>query len=380
MNRSKLKILVVFGTRPEAIKMAPVIKILMTSNEIVCKVCVTGQHREMLDQVLDIFDIVPDYDLNLMKKNQSLNEITGSILNQMPSILDQFEPNLVLVHGDTATTFAASLSAYYHQIDVAHVEAGLRTENIYSPWPEEINRRLTARIAKIHFAPTQQAKQNLILENISKENIFITGNSVIDALLDTKAKIQSNASMLQNLRKDFGFLEQNKFILVTSHRRENFGLGISNICQALTDIAKKYPDLHIVYPVHLNPNVEKPVKQLLSHEKNITLMPPLDYLPFVYLMMNSYLILTDSGGLQEEAPALGKPVMVMRQNTERPEAIDAGTAKLVGTERAKIVECVSNLLEDKALYYKMSEAKNPFGDGTAAMKIKKVILSAYDRL
>lgn len=379
MNR-KLKTLVVFGTRPEAIKMAPVVKTLIKANEITCKVCVTGQHREMLDQVLDVFNIVPDYDLNLMKKNQSLNELTSSILNQMPSILDHFEPNLMLVHGDTATTFAASLSAYYHQIDVAHVEAGLRTDSIYSPWPEEINRRLTSRIAKIHFAPTQQAKQNLILENIPKENVFITGNSVIDAILDTKAKIESNDSILQNLRNDFGFLQNNKFILVTTHRRENFGLGISSICHALIDIAKKYPDLQIVFPVHLNPNVEKPVKKLLSREKNITLLPPLDYIPFVYMMMKSYMILTDSGGLQEEAPALGKPVLVMRENTERPEAVDAGTAKLVGTNRAHIVECVTNLLDDQALYSKMSEAKNPFGDGTAAVKIKNIILSEYNQL
>ena len=365
------KILLVFGTRPEAIKMAPLAIALKTlDNEFETKVCVTGQHREMLDQVLNLFELETDFDLNLMKPGQTLADITSGVLQGLNKVFDDWMPDIILVHGDTATTFAASLAAYYHKIEVGHVEAGLRTGNIYSPWPEEANRKLTSVLTTYHFAPTQISYDNLIKENIDPINIVITGNTVIDALLTVKEKVETDQDMQARFAKQFDFLDANKkLVLVTGHRRENFGKGFEDICLALANIAKKNPDVQIVYPVHLNPNVQKPVNELLSGIDNIKLIEPQDYLPFVYLMNKSYLILTDSGGIQEEAPSLGKPVLVMRDTTERPEAVSAGTVKLVGTDPALIEDSVMELLENQDLYKKMSEAHNPYGDGTACQQI-----------
>lgn len=365
------KILLVFGTRPEAIKMAPLAIALKTlNNEFETKVCVTGQHREMLDQVLNLFDLETDFDLNLMKPGQTLADITSGVLQGLNKVFDDWVPDIILVHGDTATTFAASLAAYYHKIEVGHVEAGLRTGNIYSPWPEEANRKLTSVLTTYHFAPTQISYDNLIKENIDPINIVITGNTVIDALLTVKEKVETDQDMQARFAKQFDFLDANKkLVLVTGHRRENFGKGFEDICLALANIAKKNPDVQIVYPVHLNPNVQKPVNELLSGIDNIKLIEPQDYLPFVYLMNKSYLILTDSGGIQEEAPSLGKPVLVMRDTTERPEAVSAGTVKLVGTDPVVIEDSVMELLENQDLYKKMTEAHNPYGDGTACQQI-----------
>lgn len=364
-----LKILFVFGTRPEAIKMAPVVNYLKTVPDIQSYVCVTAQHRQMLDQVLDLFGIQPDFDLDIMKSQQDLTDISCTVLIGLRKILKDLKPDRVLVHGDTTTTLASSLAAYYQQIPVAHVEAGLRTNNIYAPWPEEINRQLTSRIADLHFAPTEQAKHNLMAENIAIENIIVTGNTVIDALLSVVKKLENNDSLNQSYAEKFAFLEKNKkLILVTGHRRESFGEGFDRICQALAELAKRN-DVQIVYPVHLNPNVQKPVKKLLSHFSNVFLLEPLDYLPFVYLMTQSYLILTDSGGIQEEAPSLGKPVLVMRDTTERPEAVQAGTVKLVGTNANKIVTTATRLLNDAPYYQKISYAHNPYGDGLACQRI-----------
>ncbi|GAB3234210.1 non-hydrolyzing UDP-N-acetylglucosamine 2-epimerase [Psychrobacter pacificensis] len=365
------KILLVFGTRPEAIKMAPLAIALKALNEeFETKVCVTGQHREMLDQVLNLFKLETDFDLNLMKPGQTLADITSGVLQGLNKVFDDWVPDIILVHGDTATTFAASLAAYYHKIEVGHVEAGLRTGNIYSPWPEEANRQLTSVLTTYHFAPTQISYDNLIKENIDPINIVITGNTVIDALLTVKEKVETDQDMQARFAKQFDFLDANKkLILVTGHRRENFGKGFEDICLALANIAKKNPDVQIVYPVHLNPNVQKPVNELLSGIDNIKLIEPQDYLPFVYLMNKSYLILTDSGGIQEEAPSLGKPVLVMRDTTERPEAVSAGTVKLVGTDPALIEDSVMELLGNQNLYKKMSEAHNPYGDGTACQQI-----------
>lgn len=365
------KILLVFGTRPEAIKMAPLAIALKALNEeFETKVCVTGQHREMLDQVLSLFELEPDFDLNLMKPGQTLADITSGVLQGLNKVFDDWAPDIILVHGDTATTFAASLAAYYHKIKVGHVEAGLRTGNIYSPWPEEANRKLTSVLTTYHFAPTQTSYDNLVKENNDPINIVITGNTVIDALLTVKEKVETDQSMQARFAKQFDFLDANKkLILVTGHRRENFGKGFEDICLALANIAKKNPDVQIVYPVHLNPNVQKPVNELLSGIDNIKLIEPQDYLPFVYLMNKSYLILTDSGGIQEEAPSLGKPVLVMRDTTERPEAVSAGTVKLVGTDPVVMEDSVMELLENQDLYKKMAEAHNPYGDGTACQQI-----------
>lgn len=360
------KILFVFGTRPEAIKMAPLVLKLKEEKQFETKVCVTGQHREMLDQVLKLFDLIPDYDLNLMRVGQTLSDITTGVLNGLEEIFKSWNPDLILVHGDTATTFAASLASYYHKIKIGHVEAGLRTGNIYSPWPEEANRKLTGVLANYHFAPTQSAYNNLVRENIDKKNIIITGNTVIDALLSVKRKLDNDCSY----DSKFSFIDKNKkMILVTGHRRENFGQGFLDICKALAEISKNNEDVQIVYPVHLNPNVQKPVYDLLGNIKNIYLIEPQDYLPFVYLMNKSYLILTDSGGIQEEAPSLGKPVLVMRDTTERPEAVEAGTVKLVGTNSKNIERYINILLNDDIEYKKMSEAHNPYGDGAASDKI-----------
>ncbi|WP_345877377.1 non-hydrolyzing UDP-N-acetylglucosamine 2-epimerase [Shewanella algae] len=367
---TKKKVLTVFGTRPEAIKMAPLVHALAADDRFDAKVCVTAQHREMLDQVLSLFEITPDYDLNLMKAGQTLNDITARILLELKPVLQDFKPDVVLVHGDTATTFASSLGAYYEQIAVGHVEAGLRTGNIYSPWPEEANRKLTGALTKYHFAPTDTSKANLLNENYSTDNIVVTGNTVIDALLMVKAKIEQDSALKATLAAQFPFLDESKrLILVTGHRRESFGGGFERICEALAITAKAYPDVQILYPMHLNPNVREPVNRILGGIENIILIEPQEYLPFIYLMMRSHIILTDSGGIQEEAPSLGKPVLVMRDTTERPEAVAAGTVKLVGTDVDKIVSGLNVLLNDEDAYTEMSFAHNPYGDGEACKRI-----------
>lgn len=373
------KILSIFGTRPEAIKMAPLIKALAEEPSFNAKVCVTAQHREMLDQVLELFEITPDYDLNLMKAGQDLYDITSGVLLGLRDVLTEFQPDMVLVHGDTATTFAAALAAFYQQIPVGHVEAGLRTGNMYSPWPEEANRFLTGRIATVHFAPTERNKNALLHEHIPEEVITVTGNTVIDALQWVVDKIGNSAelkthilSTLQQAGLNTAALEH-RYILITGHRRENFGEGFENICNALSDLALANPSTHFIYPVHLNPHVQEPVKRLLGDVNNVHLIQPLGYEPFVYLMQHAYLVLTDSGGVQEEAPGLGKPVLVMRNTTERPEAVEAGTIKLVGTDAKLIVKEVQALLDDQQLYAEMSEAHNPYGDGQASERIVNFI-------
>ena len=374
------KVLLVFGTRPEAIKIAPLVKQLKNNNEFKTKVCVTAQHREMLDQVLELFEIEPDYDLNLMKSGQDLYDITSNVLLGMKDVLNDFKPDIVLVHGDTTTTSATALSAFYQQIKIGHVEAGLRTNDIYSPWPEEANRQITGVLANYHFAPTQTAKENLLKENKKEESITVTGNTVIDALFLALNKIKNSTELQQKINhklSTIGYQLQNdkKIILVTGHRRENFGEGFINICEALKDIAMHNPSIDIVYPVHLNPNVQKPVKELLSGIDNIHLIKPLQYEEFIYLMDKSYFIITDSGGVQEEAPSLGKPVLVMRDTTERPEAVEAGTVKLVGTNKNKIVQEAQKLIDCKDEYEKMSKAHNPYGDGKASKRIVDFLLA-----
>lgn len=401
MNKSmtqitKKKILLVFGTRPEAIKMAPLIKEFQKYPEqFDTNVCVTAQHREMLDQVLQLFEIIPDYDLNIMKAGQDLYDVTSMVLLGMREVLKEFKPNLVLVHGDTTTSTAAALAAFYQQISVGHIEAGLRTHNIYSPWPEEMNRQITSRIAQFHFAPTTLSKQNLLDEGIKEEKIFVTGNTVIDALYWVIDKMQ-NTSNLEQIVLDCltnenicantcnsWKIKERKLVLITGHRRENFGQGFLNICEAIKELAKKYPDVDFVYPMHLNPNVRNAIVQVFGDSfsancdekttiksiQNTFFIEPLDYLPFVYLMNLSYLILTDSGGIQEEAPGLGKPVLVMRDTTERPEALESGTVRLVGTNKSMIIEEVSALIQDINFYKDMSKAINPYGDGKACEKI-----------
>ena len=371
------KILTVFGTRPEAIKMAPLVHALAVDNRFDSKVCVTAQHREMLDQVLDLFEIEPDFDLNIMKAGQTLNDVTTSILVGLKPVLDSFKPDVVLVHGDTATTFAAALAAYYQQIKVGHVEAGLRTGNIYSPWPEEANRKLTSAITNYHFAPTAGAKENLLKEGVAESDITVTGNTVIDALFWVRKKLQEDKSLAVSLAAKFDFLDPDKkLILVTGHRRESFGGGFKRICEALRQIATIHPQAQILYPVHLNPNVQEPVNRLLNDLDNIFLIEPQQYLPFCYLMDRSTIILTDSGGIQEEAPSLGKPVLVMRDTTERPEAIDSGTVRLVGTDIELIVRQVEMLLSDSKEYKLMSFAHNPYGDGLACFRILDFLASS----
>lgn len=365
-----IRTLCVFGTRPEAIKMAPLAKALNSDSRFDSQVCVTGQHRQMLDQVLQLFDLKADYDLNIMKPGQDLTDLTISIIQGMKPILQAFNPDVVLVHGDTATTFGASLAAYYQQTPIAHVEAGLRTGNLYSPWPEEANRKLTGVLTDIHFAPTQGSAINLTLEGVKDEQIEVTGNTVIDALFDVVELINSDTAISDGFDQQFSFLEPaKKLILVTGHRRESFGAGFENICKSLVEVARLHKDIEILYPVHLNPNVREPVNRLLGNIDNIHLIEPLDYLPFVYLMNRCYLILTDSGGIQEEAPSLGKPVLVMRDTTERPEAIEAGTVKLVGTNADTIIKELGRLLTDKDAYQEMSFAHNPYGDGKACSRI-----------
>jgi len=372
----KKKILVVFGTRPEAIKMAPVVKELAKyPNKFETRVCVTAQHRQMLDQVLALFEIRADYDLNIMKPGQSLSGVTCSVLQGLEPVLDEFSPDVMLVHGDTTTTMAASIAAYYQKIDVAHVEAGLRTGNIYSPWPEEMNRKLTGSITKYHFSPTELSRQNLLKEGVNEKSILVTGNTVIDALLDVAVKVRTDSTLKQQMAERFSFLNENKrLILVTGHRRENFGEGFENICRALKSIAEAHDDVEVCYPVHLNPNVQEPVRRILSEVQNIHLIEPQDYLPFVYLMERSYLIITDSGGVQEEAPSLGKPVLVMRDTTERPEAVEARTVKLVGTDENKIVAEAVELLNNTVAYESMSRAHNPYGDGKASSRIIETLI------
>ena len=374
----KKKILIVFGTRPEAIKMAPLVKAFENSSDkFDLKVCVTAQHREMLDQVLDLFEIEPAYDLDIMKPGQDLYDVTSNVLLGMKDVLADFKPDVVFVHGDTTTTSATSLAAFYQQVKVAHVEAGLRTGDIYSPWPEEANRQITGVLSNYHFAPTTTSEQNLLKENKDPKNILVTGNTVIDALYLALDKIKNNNALKETIVKkiedeindDSFSVNGSKFILVTGHRRENHGQGFINICTALKEIALKNPNISIVYPVHLNPNVQKPVMELLGDVSNIYLIAPMQYESFIYLMDKSYFIITDSGGVQEEAPSLGKPVLVMRDTTERPEALEAGTVKLVGTDTALIVKEAMALIEDVRAYEQMSKAHNPYGDGKACEKI-----------
>lgn len=367
-----MKLLIVFGTRPEAIKMAPLVKELKKSSGLIVKVCVTAQHRQMLDQVLQLFEITPEYDLDLMRPGQTLPQLTSNILMGMDGVLADYRPDWVLVHGDTSTSMATSLSAYYRQVGVAHVEAGLRTCNLYSPWPEEGNRQITGRLAGLHFAPTKESCGNLLKEGIKPDAIHVTGNTVIDALLSVSQRIDKDAELRNSLAAQFPFLESDKrLVLVTGHRRENFGVGFESICNALKAIARE-PGVQVVYPVHLNPQVQEPVRRILGDATRVHLIEPLDYLPFIYLMKRSRLILTDSGGIQEEAPSLGKPVLVMRDTTERPEAVAAGTVRLVGTDRARIVNETTRLLNDDAAYQQMAFAHNPYGDGLACQRIRNI--------
>ena len=371
------KILTIFGTRPEAIKMAPVVKAIQQEACLHGVVCVTAQQREMLDQVLNLFEITPDYDLDLMTNNQGLADLTARVVTGLQHVLLEVKPDLVLVHGDTTTTMAASLAAFYHKIPVGHVEAGLRTHDIYSPWPEEINRQMTSRITALNFAPTKLSRQNLLDENIPDESITVTGNTVIDALLTVVDKIRNNRQLQKALDAQLPDIRDGKrLILVTGHRRENFGEGFLNICRALAELADN-PNLQIIYPVHLNPNVRRPVYKALGDHDNIQLIEPLDYLPFVRLMDKAHIILTDSGGIQEEAPSLGKPVLVMRDTTERPEAVDEGTVRLVGTDKNKIVSEVNRLLESEDDYQVMARAHNPYGDGKATGRIVNAIKEKY---
>ncbi len=367
-------ILFTFGTRPEAIKLAPLINLLKKNKNIKTIVCVTAQHRQMLDQVLDLFGIEPDIDLNLMKPGQDLVGVTAEILTNFQKVIQKIRPDWVVVHGDTTTTFAAALAAFYEKTPIAHVEAGLRTGNFYAPWPEEMNRTFTGKLSALHFAPTEKSKLNLLKEGVPEDTIHITGNTVIDALLETQKVFLNDAQMREKLNERFSFLDPHKkTLLVTGHRRENFGQGFENICESVRALADR-EDLQIIFPVHLNPNVQSPVKRMLGGHPRIFLIDPLDYLPFVYLMHHSYMILTDSGGVQEEAPSLGKPVLVMRETTERPEAVEAGTVLLVGTDYSKIVDNVSLLLDDKATYEKFSKAHNPYGDGLASGRILDILL------
>jgi UDP-N-acetylglucosamine 2-epimerase (non-hydrolysing) len=373
----KAKVLSVFGTRPEAIKMAPVVAGLGRSSDIESRVCVTAQHRALLEQVLALFDIAPDYDLNVMTAGQTLRSVTTAVLNGLDGVLEDFQPDRILVHGDTTTTMAASLAAFYRKVPVGHVEAGLRTGNRYAPWPEEMNRKITDAITDLYFAPTETSRHNLLSEGVAATAIHVTGNTVIDALLQVVRQIEGTPLLKEGFDRQFAYLSgnQRRLILVTGHRRENFGDGFESICHALAELSRR-DDVEIVYPMHLNPNVREPVNRLLAGLPAVHLIEPLDYLPFVYLMNRAYLIITDSGGVQEEAPSLGKPVLVMRDVTERPEAVDAGTVRLVGTDRARIVAEASRLLDDAAAYLAMSRAHNPYGDGAASSRIVEEVKRA----
>ena len=377
------KILLVFGTRPEAIKMAPLCHAFKLEKELQVITCVTAQHRAMLDQVLNVFDLTPDVDLNLMKKDQDLVDITSLAILNMREVLKKYQPDIVLVHGDTTTTMATSMTCFYAGVPVGHVEAGLRTHDINTPFPEEFNRRVAGIIADIHFAPTSLAKQNLIDEKVDESNIYVTGNTVIDSLYWVLNKIESTPSVQEQINSVLdGCLpfdwKNSKYVLVTGHRRENFGNGFLNICDAISELATKHPSVYFIYPVHLNPNVQKPVNEFLSHFDNVHLIPPLEYEPFVYLLKSCYLVLTDSGGIQEEAPSLGKPVLVMRDVTERPEAVEAGTVKLVGAKKAEIIYNLDQLLTDSDHYQAMSQSHNPYGDGKACKRIVEYVKDRLD--
>ena len=369
----KKKILIVFGTRPEAIKTAPVVKACRARAELDVKVCVTAQHRQMLDQAMEIFGLQADFDLNVMAPNQTLGDVTCKVLKGMESVFSRWSPDMILVQGDTTTAMAAALAAFYHKIAVGHVEAGLRTGNIYSPWPEEMNRLIAGNLATLHFAPTPRSAQNLLKENKNPATVFTTGNTVIDALHEAVKIMDGDAALLSQLAAQFPFLDATKrLVLVTGHRRENFGDGFIHICNAIKRVASR-PDVQVVYPMHMNPNVRKPVNEILGGLSNVHLIEPLDYLSFLYMMRKSYLIMTDSGGVQEEAPSLGKPVIVMRGTTERPEAVDAGTVILAGTETEAMASAAERLLDDRAFYDKMAQAVNPYGDGLAAQRIAEIV-------
>lgn len=373
-KRNRARLLVVFGTRPEAIKLAPVIEEARVHKRIDVLVCVTAQHRQMLDQVLTLFEIKPDIDLNLMRDSQSLAELMATTLTAMRTTLQQLKPDLVIVQGDTTTTFATSLAAFYEGLDVAHVEAGLRTGNLAAPWPEELNRVVTSLLARVHFAPTPWARRNLVREGIPKARIFVTGNTVIDALLESDQRLRSDSSLRSQVETMFSFLDPEKrLLLVTAHRRESFGVGLDGVCRALADLLERNEDIEVVFPVHLNPNVQKPVREILGSQTRVHLMDPVEYLPLIYVLKRCYFVLTDSGGIQEEAPTFGKPVLVLRDITDRPEGMRAGTARLVGTDRAKIVREAERLLHDTRHYSRMSRAHNPFGDGKASRRIVKII-------
>lgn len=375
-----LRVLCVFGTRPEAIKMAPVVLALRADPRFAPRVCVTAQHREMLDQVLALFGIAPDFDLDVMRPGQDLAEVTALVLRGLQPVLEAARPDVVLVHGDTATTLAASLASYYRRVPVGHVEAGLRTGDLYAPWPEEANRRIAGVLARLHFAPTGRARDNLLAEGAPADAVHVTGNTVIDALLDVAGRIERDPGLRATLDAGFGFLAPDRrILLVTGHRRESFGAGFERICRAIAEIARRRPGLDVVYPVHLNPNVQEPVRRILSGIPNVHLIAPLDYLPFVRLMTRAHLILTDSGGVQEEAPSLGKPVLVMRDTTERPEAVAAGTVRLVGTDPAVILEALETLLDDDSAYERMRFAHNPYGDGQACPRILDALHRTFAR-
>ena len=368
----KKKVMVVFGTRPEAIKMAPVVKACKARPELEVKVCVTAQHRQMLDQVMEIFGLSADFDLNVMAPNQTLGDVTCKVLKGMDGVFEQWKPDMVLVQGDTTTVMAAALGAFYHKIEVGHVEAGLRTGNIYSPWPEEMNRLIAGCLATQHYAPTPRSRDNLLKENKDPASVFVTGNTVIDALHDAVAIMDGDSALTSKLEAEFPFLDASKrLVLVTGHRRENFGEGFIHICNAIDSVAKR-PDVQVVYPMHMNPNVRKPVTDILGHLGNVHLIEPLDYLSFLYMMRKSYLIMTDSGGVQEEAPSLGKPVIVMRDTTERPEAVEAGTVILAGTETEAMASAAERLLDDSDFYHRMAHAVNPYGDGKASARIAEI--------
>jgi UDP-N-acetylglucosamine 2-epimerase (hydrolysing) len=372
------RILSIFGTRPEAIKMAPLVHALNKHSFFESKVCVTAQHRQMLDQVLELFDIKPDFDLNLMRDQQTLSGITSRLLIELEPVFSSFKPDIVLVHGDTTTTLGASLAAFYNKVQIGHVEAGLRTGNLHSPWPEEMNRRVTDAISDWYFAPTAESQDNLIKEGITPTKIILTGNTVIDALLQVSARLKNDPTLQASMASRYPFLDKSKkLILVTGHRRENFGDKFIQICSALRTLAEKHADIQLVYPVHLNPQVQQPVRAILENISNVHLIEPQDYLPFVYLMNQAYLIITDSGGIQEEAPALGKPVLVTRDTTERPEAIAAGTARLIGTEQNDIIHAVEQLLTQPEEYARMSQAHNPYGDGQASQRIIETLVQAF---
>lgn len=374
-----MKVIIVFGTRPEAIKLAPIIKEFEKHpDEIQLKVCVTAQHRQMLDSVLKMFDIKPDYDLNIMRDKQTLFDITNNVLAKIKEIYFKEQPDIVFVQGDTTTTFASALAAYYLQIKVAHIEAGLRTYNKYAPFPEEINRRMVSAIADLHFAPTEQSKLNLLKENVNERDIFVTGNTVIDALFMILEKIKGKHISIEGIESSE--LENKRLILVTGHRRESFGEGFENICNALKELAESFDDIIIIYPVHLNPNVRGPVNRILGNVRNVKLIEPIGYQSFVYLMEKAYVIITDSGGIQEEAPSLSKPVLVMREITERPEAVEAGTVKVVGTQKESIVNSTRQLLLDANEYKKMSSTINPYGDGKSAQRTYKILIERFGKM